>query len=210
MKSAVLDREMMDIRKCITEYAKKNEIDSQENSMGIDYILDKIKNKKWADRGFLYGPVCPIYGVGAVSLTAIAEAVSERSADGYAWWQVFLVSFFGSIILEYVTSWALEKLFHAYWWDYSNMPLNIHGRVGSLAGRIIFLIVAIICTGIGAALSLNMRIVPNPGDGIVQTIADAVQKDNGFVKNCVVTCATGLIFAGKIIGIGIGTLIIHL
>jgi uncharacterized membrane protein len=92
-------------------------------------IFCTIKNKKWADRGFLYGPVCPIYGVGAVSLTAIAEAVSERSADGYAWWQVFLMSFFGSIILEYVTSWALEKLFHAYWWDYSNMPLNIHGRV---------------------------------------------------------------------------------
>jgi uncharacterized membrane protein YczE len=84
--------------------------------------------------------------------------------------------------------------------------------VGSLAGRIIFLIVAIIFTGVGAALSLNMRIVPNPGDGIVQTIADAVHKDNGFVKNCVditcviITCATGLIFAGKIIGIGIGTL----
>jgi uncharacterized membrane protein YczE len=83
---------------------------------------------------------------------------------------------------------------------------------GSLAGRIFFLIVAIICTGVGAALSLNMRIVPNPGDGIVQTIADAVRKDNGFVKNCVdiicviITCATGLIFSGKIIGIGIGTL----
>jgi uncharacterized membrane protein YczE len=83
---------------------------------------------------------------------------------------------------------------------------------GSLAGRLIFLIIAIIFTGVGAALSLNMRIVPNPGDGIVQTIADAVKKDNGFVKNCVditcviITCATGLIFVGKIIGIGIGTL----
>jgi uncharacterized membrane protein YczE len=83
---------------------------------------------------------------------------------------------------------------------------------GSLVGRLFFLILAIICTGVGAALSLNMRIVPNPGDGIVQTIADAVRKDNGFVKNCVdiicviVTCATGLIFSGKIIGIGIGTL----
>ncbi len=84
--------------------------------------------------------------------------------------------------------------------------------VGSLGGRIIFLIIAIICTGVGAALSLNMRIVPNPGDGIVQTIADAVKKDNGFVKNCVditcviITCATGLILSGKITGIGIGTL----
>jgi uncharacterized membrane protein YczE len=84
---------------------------------------------------------------------------------------------------------------------------------GSLAGRIIFLVVAIICTGVGAALSLNMRIVPNPGDGLVQTIADVTQKDNGFIKNCVditcviITCAAGFIFSGKIIGIGIGTLI---
>jgi uncharacterized membrane protein YczE len=83
---------------------------------------------------------------------------------------------------------------------------------GSIAGRMIFLVVAIICTGVGAALSLNMRIVPNPGDGIVQTIADATHKDNGFIKNCVditcviITCAVGLFFSGKIIGIGIGTL----
>jgi uncharacterized membrane protein YczE len=83
---------------------------------------------------------------------------------------------------------------------------------GSIAGRIIFLVVAIICTGVGAALSLNMRIVPNPGDGIVQTIADVTHKDNGFIKNCVditcviITCTIGLISSGKIIGIGIGTL----
>jgi uncharacterized membrane protein YczE len=84
---------------------------------------------------------------------------------------------------------------------------------GSLAGRILALVVAIILTGIGAALSLNMRIVPNPGDGIVQTIADAVGKDNGFIKNCVditcviFTCTTGLVIAHKIVGIGIGTLL---
>jgi uncharacterized membrane protein len=92
-------------------------------------IFCTIKNKKWAQRGFLYGPLCPIYGVGAVALTTIAEAIAERNTVGYTWWQVFLVSFFGSIVLEYVTSWALEKLFHAYWWDYSHMPLNINGRV---------------------------------------------------------------------------------
>ncbi len=84
---------------------------------------------------------------------------------------------------------------------------------GTLAGRILFLLFAIICTGVGAALTLNMRIVPNPGDGIVQTIADAAKKDNGFVKNCVditcvvITCAIGLLASGKIVGIGIGTLL---
>jgi ppGpp synthetase/RelA/SpoT-type nucleotidyltranferase len=44
-KSAELDREMMDIRKCITEHAEKNEMDSQEHSIGIDYIVDKIKSR---------------------------------------------------------------------------------------------------------------------------------------------------------------------
>jgi uncharacterized membrane protein len=92
-------------------------------------IFCTVKNNQWENRGFLYGPLCPIYGVGAVLITAIAEAVSKRSADGFVWWQVFLVAFLGSIILEYVTSWTLEKLFHAYWWDYSSMPLNINGRV---------------------------------------------------------------------------------
>jgi uncharacterized membrane protein YczE len=83
---------------------------------------------------------------------------------------------------------------------------------GSMGGRIVFLLAAIIFTGIGAAMSLNMRIVPNPGDGIVQTIADAAGKDNGFIKNCVditcviVTCAIGMLFEHRIIGIGLGTL----
>jgi uncharacterized membrane protein len=40
-----------------------------------------------------------------------------------------LIAFFGSIVLEYVTSYLLERFFHAYWWDYSDVPLNIHGRV---------------------------------------------------------------------------------
>jgi uncharacterized membrane protein YczE len=84
---------------------------------------------------------------------------------------------------------------------------------GSMEGRILILLVAIAFTGIGAALSLNMRFVPNPGDGIVQTIADAAGKDNGFVKNCVdatcvvVTCAIGLLCTRHIVGIGLGTLI---
>ena len=84
---------------------------------------------------------------------------------------------------------------------------------GSFAGRLFFLAIAIICTGIGAALSLNMRLIPNPGDGIVQAIADLTQKPTGLIKNfvdigCVgFTCVISLVFAGKIVGIGIGTLL---
>lgn len=79
--------------------------------------------------------------------------------------------------------------------------------------RVLFLLVAIILIGIGAALSLNMRIVPNPGDGIVQAIADCIHKNVGFTKNCFdlfnifVTTSIGLTFSGHLVGIGFGTLL---
>ena len=79
--------------------------------------------------------------------------------------------------------------------------------------RLLVLILAIICTGVGAAMSLSMRIVPNPGDGIVQTIADCVHRSVGFTKNCfdllniTITIALGLVLAGRLVGVGIGTVL---
>ena len=83
----------------------------------------------------------------------------------------------------------------------------------SMTGRVITLVIGIILTGIGAAVSLNMRLIPNPGDGIVQAIADTVGKSVGLTKNCfdlfniTFTTCVGLIFAGEIIGIGVGTVL---
>ena len=68
-------------------------------------------------------------------------------------------------------------------------------------------------TGLGVVMSVDMRLVPNPGDGIVQTIADRSGKSLGLTKNlfdigCIVFSVTlGLICRGKLIGIGIGTLV---
>ena len=79
--------------------------------------------------------------------------------------------------------------------------------------RLLVLLLAIIFTGIGAAMSLSMRIVPNPGDGIVQAIADCIHKNVGFTKNCfdlfniTITLILGLILAGHLVGIGIGTVL---
>lgn len=57
-------------------------------------------------------------------------------------------------------------------------------------------------------MSLNMRIIPNPGDGIVQAISDCIHKPVGFTKNCFdllnicITISVGLIFVHKLIGVG--------
>ena len=79
--------------------------------------------------------------------------------------------------------------------------------------RVLFLILAICCTGIGAAMSLNMRIVPNPGDGIVQAISDTAGKNLGLVKNCfdltniAIAVLLSLTLAGHLSGVGVGTIL---
>ena len=88
-----------------------------------------IRRRRWENRGFLYSPICPIYGVGALILIGVCRLMTGSDPAAMAWWQVFLISCVGSAVLEYVTSWGLEKLFHARWWDYSNLPLNIQGRI---------------------------------------------------------------------------------
>lgn len=90
-------------------------------------IFCTVKEGKWENRGFLYGPVCPIYGTGAVLIIAIINLTKNTVELNI--WQLFIISVFGSAILEYVTSWVLEKLFHAVWWDYSSYPLNLQGRI---------------------------------------------------------------------------------
>lgn len=92
-------------------------------------IFCTIKNRRWENRGFLYGPIVPIYGVGAILASLVFFVLPIDILQNASVLTIFLVCFLGSIVLEYFTSWALEKLFNAYWWDYSNVILNINGRV---------------------------------------------------------------------------------
>lgn len=79
--------------------------------------------------------------------------------------------------------------------------------------NLLILIVAVLLTGLGVVMSVSMRLVPNPGDGIVQTISDRTGKSLGLTKNlfdigCIVLSVTlGLICRGKLIGIGLGTIV---
>ena len=85
--------------------------------------------------------------------------------------------------------------------------------LGSFPGRFLFLCLAFVLTGVGAAASLDMRLVPNPGDGIVQAIADTVGKSVGFTKNCfdlcniTITIVISMVFAGRLTGVGVGTVV---
>ncbi len=92
-------------------------------------IYCTIKEKKWADRGFLFGPVCPIYGSCVVIVKLLFTQVSFLASPDVPLWQIFLICMVGSAIAEYGTSWVLEMRFHARWWDYSTQPFNLNGRI---------------------------------------------------------------------------------
>ena len=88
-----------------------------------------FKTKHWQNRGFLYGPVCPIYGTAAVTALIVFNFVPVLNTGSLASWKIFLICAAGSAVIEYTTSYVLEKIFHAVWWDYSTVPLNINGRI---------------------------------------------------------------------------------
>ena len=88
-----------------------------------------INEKSWQNRGFLYGPCIPLYGVGATLAQIIFIDLPFDFLQNASYLTIFIGCAIGSFFLEYLTSYTLEKRFNARWWDYSDMPLNINGRV---------------------------------------------------------------------------------
>lgn len=85
-----------------------------------------LRTGRFVNRGFLNGPVCPIYGFGVIIVLWVLEPLAEH----------ILLLFLGSVVLtsalEWVTGLVLEKLFHQRWWDYSDEPFNV-GAISACA-----------------------------------------------------------------------------
>ena len=110
----------------------------------IEVTLKYFQFHRFINRGFLTGPWLPIYGSGAVLITiAVKGAAPLESSIG----TTFVLSFLLCGLLEYLTSYVLEKRFHARWWDYSQKPMNLHGRVW-IGNLILF--------GLGGVLIVNL------------------------------------------------------
>ena len=92
----------------------------------IEVTLKYIQFHRFINRGFFIGPYCPIYGWGAVAVTVLVGGMIGRHGTIG---ETFLAGMFVCGVLEYFTSWYMEKLFHARWWDYSQKPMNLHGRI---------------------------------------------------------------------------------
>ena len=89
----------------------------------MEVVGKLIELKKFVNRGFLVGPCCAIYGCGAIFITLLLNSFTYNPLI------LFLMSIVVCGTLEYATSYIMEKLFKARWWDYSKRKFNINGRV---------------------------------------------------------------------------------
>lgn len=88
-----------------------------------EVVYAAVSTGKFVNRGFLNGPICPVYGFGVVIIVILLSPVKENLA------MLFLGSIVLTSTLELITGWLLEKIFHTKWWDYSGMPFNIGGYI---------------------------------------------------------------------------------
>jgi uncharacterized membrane protein len=79
--------------------------------------------RKFVNRGFLHGPICPVYGFGGLIIVFALRPFADSVP------LLFVTSLLATSVLEYATGWALETIFATKWWDYSEERFNIHGRV---------------------------------------------------------------------------------
>lgn len=81
------------------------------------------KEKIFVNRGFLRGPICPVYGFGVVAVVTLLESYRSNIVI------LYIASVIVVTAIEWITGFILEKMFHNKWWDYSDMPLNLNGYV---------------------------------------------------------------------------------
>lgn len=164
-------------------------------------------------------------GLGTSPIISISFAIS--STKGINLGDVTLIEYLVLVLIEIVIHIIQKSKKTVYLQDVLQIPFSLvftrfmnifsnnipYFTNKTMTIRLLVLMVAIIFTGVGAALTLNVKLVPNPGDGIVQTFANFLNKETGLIKNifdfvCIVlTIIYCLLNKQGIIGIGIGTIL---
>ena len=181
-------------------------------------------------RAWIYTLGMLILALGLTLNTKTGLGVSPILSMAYCTSQIWEVNFGDTTFVIYILFVAGQLVIRGknrQWYDLLQLPLSLvfsrllnlfdaripyDPALHGLGANLLVLLLAIVVTGIGVSMTVNMRLVPNPGDGIVQALADRMGRDQGFAKNifdlgCVaLTCVVSLGAAGQIIGIGIGTL----
>lgn len=141
----------------------------------VEVVFHAVHQGRIVNRGFLNGPVCPVYGFGVLAVFAVAWAIGRSAPEGLPLWQLFLVGMVFATLVELIAGWTLDKLFHTRWWDYSDKPLNLGGYI---------------CPEYSLIWGLAITLVVRDVQPLVRrTAADQIPADYGWIVLAVFYCA---------------------
>lgn len=138
-------------------------------------IICSIGQRRFVNRGFLNGPYCPIYGHGALLVILVLGRLKNPIA-------LFLAGAVLTCSLEYLTSYLMEKLFSARWWDYSKRKFNINGRVCLLGAVVFGVFSTVLVLLIHPAVVKLTDVIPALARHIISAVLLIV-----FIGDCIVT-----------------------
>ena len=95
----------------------------------VEVIFQAVTKGKIVNRGFLNGPVCPIYGFGMVAVLLFFNHINVGNLQEASGLFLFVIGAVFSTVIELFGGWVLDKLFHTKWWDYSKEKFNLHGYI---------------------------------------------------------------------------------
>ncbi len=110
---------------------------------------------KFVNRGFLNGPLCPIYGFGVIAVVNLLMPVKDNL------FLLFVGSIFITSLIELLTGFILEKIFHNKWWDYSDRPFNIGGYICPLFSLMWGIACLIVVDKIHPMISELVNLIPD-------------------------------------------------
>ena len=141
-----------------------------------------LKKRKWINRGFLKGPLLPIYGSGAIVVLVSTIMVQNNT------FLIFIIGMIAATILEYITGELMERIFHVRYWDYSDKPFNINGHI-CLLSSLAWGIFSVLLVKIANPKIANLVVmIPNQVSEIIAYLAtifitvDAVQSFNEAIN----------------------------
>ena len=117
-----------------------------------EVVYATLKHGRFVNRGFLIGPVCPIYGLGVLSVVMFLEPIKDD------WGLLFLSSMVFTSAIEFIGGFILERLFNEKWWDYSEEHFNLKGYIclkfSIMWGLACVLVIDVVHPSVMAALRL--------------------------------------------------------
>ena len=127
-----------------------------------------LREHRWVNRGFMHGPMLPLYGSGAVRVLSITLQVRDNLP------LVFIMGMIGATLLEFFTGMVMESLFHVRYWDYSHLKFNVKGYICPVAS---------LCWGVFSIMMV--KVVHIPIEEVILKIPMAIADGLAFVLTVV-------------------------